>query len=194
MPKPTAVTVLGLGRMGSSLAEAFVAAGDEVTVWNRDASRIAAFDGRAAAAADAAEACAASDLVGICVADYDATYEILAQTDVAAALAGRTLIQFSSGSPDEARGLASWARDNGIEYLDGAILTYPDGIGADRADAVIFYSGNAAAFDLYRNALLALGGRRPSSARRRRRRGGRPRLAQLRIRGDCGPAAGRRLL
>lgn len=159
MPTPTAVTVLGLGRMGSSLAEAFVTAGHEVTVWNRDSGRAAAFGGRVSAATNAAEACSASDLVGVCVADYDATYEILAQSDVAAALAGRTLIQFSSGSPDEARGLASWAGENEIEYLDGAILTYPDGIGADHADTVIFYSGASGAFDRYRNALLALGGR-----------------------------------
>jgi 3-hydroxyisobutyrate dehydrogenase-like beta-hydroxyacid dehydrogenase len=47
MPTPTAVTVLGLGRMGSSLAEALIAAGHQVTVWNRDGRKSAAFEGRA---------------------------------------------------------------------------------------------------------------------------------------------------
>jgi 3-hydroxyisobutyrate dehydrogenase-like beta-hydroxyacid dehydrogenase len=159
MSIPTAVTVLGLGRMGSSLAEAFIAAGHEVTVWNRDGSKRRAFEGRAHIGTNATEACRASDLVGVCVANYEATSAILADTDTAAALADRTLIQFSSGSPDDARALASWASENPIDYLDGAILTYPDGIGADHADTVIFYSGARGAFDRYRGALLALGGR-----------------------------------
>ena len=159
MSTPTAVTVLGLGRMGSSLAEAFIAAGHEVTVWNRDGGKCAAFDERARIAATSADACAASDLVGICVADYEASNAILTDADTAAALADRTLIQFSSGSPDEARTLASWAADARIDYVEGAILTYPDGIGADHADTVIFYSGAREAFDRYRDTLLALGGR-----------------------------------
>ncbi len=159
MPTPTAVTVLGLGRMGSSLAEAFIAAGHEVTVWNRDRSKCGAFEGRARLGATAAEACGASDLVGICVADYDAARASLAGPGTAAALADRTLIQFSSGSPDDARALESWASENRIDYLDGAILTYPDGIGADHADRVIFYAGARDAFDRHRGVLLALGGR-----------------------------------
>jgi 3-hydroxyisobutyrate dehydrogenase-like beta-hydroxyacid dehydrogenase len=69
------------------------------------------------------------------------------------------LIQFSSGGPDDARALESWANENRIDYLDGAILTYPDGIGADHPDTVIFYSGARDAFDRYRDVLLALGGR-----------------------------------
>jgi len=159
MPTPTAVTVLGLGRMGSSLAEALIAAGHQVTVWNRDGRKSAAFEGRARVLASPAEACAASDLVGICVADYDAASAILADGETASALAGRTLIQFSSGGPDDARALESWANENRIDYLDGAILTYPDGIGADHPDTVIFYSGARDAFDRYRDVLLALGGR-----------------------------------
>jgi 3-hydroxyisobutyrate dehydrogenase-like beta-hydroxyacid dehydrogenase len=159
MGTPTAVTVLGLGRMGSSLAEAFIAAGHEVTVWNRDRSKCGAFEGRARIAATAAEACAASDLVGICVADYEAANSILADSDAGAALADRTLVQFSSGSPDDARALESWTSEHRVDYLDGAILTYPDGIGPDHPDTVIFYSGSRDAFDRHRDALLALGGR-----------------------------------
>lgn len=158
MATPTAITVLGLGRMGSSLAEAFIAAGHEVTVWNRDGSKCDAFENRARIAATAAEACGASELVGICVADYEAAGAIL-DADAATALADRTLVQFSSGSPDDARALGAWAGEQRIDYLDGAILTYPDGIGPDHADTVIFYSGSRAGFDRHRDALLALGGR-----------------------------------
>jgi 3-hydroxyisobutyrate dehydrogenase-like beta-hydroxyacid dehydrogenase len=159
MPASATVTVLGLGRMGSSLAEAFIAAGHEVTVWNRDGGKRTAFEGRARIAATAADACAASDLIGICVADYDAANSILADAETVAALAGRTLVQFSSGGPDDARAMGAWASANRIDYLDGAILTYPDGIGADHPDTVVFYSGARDAFDRHKEALLALGGR-----------------------------------
>ncbi len=145
--------------MGSSLAEAFLDAGHELTVFNRDGAKCQAFEGRAEISADAAEASSASDLVVVCVADYEAANSILDDSDTSAALRGRVLVQLSSGGPDEARALGAWAAGNEIDYLDGAILTYPDGIGPDHPDSVIFYSGSRAAFDLHRGALLALGGR-----------------------------------
>jgi 3-hydroxyisobutyrate dehydrogenase-like beta-hydroxyacid dehydrogenase len=159
MPPATAVSIRGLGRMGSSLAEGFLAAGHQVTAWNRNPDKRDPFEGRARIAASAAEAAAASDLVVICVADYEAASAILGDPDTGAALAGRTLIQMSSGGPDDARALGAWAAERGIEYLDGAILTYPDGIGPDHPDSVIFYSGSRPAFERHREALLALGGR-----------------------------------
>ena len=41
------------------------------------------------------------------------------------ALRGKVLVQLSSGTPDEAREMESWARPRGIDYLDGAIMNYP---------------------------------------------------------------------
>ena len=145
--------------MGSSLAEAFLATGHELTVWNRDAGKHAAFEGRAGVGVTAAEASAASDLVVVCVANYDAARAVLEDGGTAAALAGRTLVQFSSGSPEDARALNAWAARHEVGYLDGAILAYPAEIGSDHPDTVIFYSGSRAAFDRHRGALLALGGR-----------------------------------
>jgi 3-hydroxyisobutyrate dehydrogenase-like beta-hydroxyacid dehydrogenase len=150
---------MGLGRMGSSLAEAFLAAGHELTVFNRDRAKCVAFEGRADISAEPAEAASASDLVVVCVADYEAASSILNAPDASAALRGRTLVQLSSGGPDEARDLGAWAARNEIDYLDGAILTYPDGIGPGHPDTVIFYSGSRAGFDHHRGTLLALGGR-----------------------------------
>lgn len=49
------------------------------------------------------------------------------------ALAGRALVQLSTGSPAEARQFARWLNSNGIVVLDGAIMPYPEGIGADYA-------------------------------------------------------------
>jgi 3-hydroxyisobutyrate dehydrogenase-like beta-hydroxyacid dehydrogenase len=151
------VAVIGLGNMGAALARAFIAAGHDVTVWNRGAERRAAFDGICTIAATPAEACAASDLVVACLADYDATAEVLATTGVADALGGLTLVQLASGSPDDARGLAAWAGERGIGYLDGKILTYPARIGDE--PTIIAYAGSRSAYDAHAATLRALGGR-----------------------------------
>jgi 3-hydroxyisobutyrate dehydrogenase-like beta-hydroxyacid dehydrogenase len=159
MAQPTKVAVLGLGRMGSSLAEAFLAAGHELSVWNRDPGKCEAFDGRATIGSTAAEAVSSSDLVVVCVADYAAASAILTEAHASAALRGRALVQLSSGSPEDARAMGAWATRNDVDYLDGAISTYPDGIGPDHPDTVIFYSGSPSAFAGHRETLHALGGR-----------------------------------
>ena len=152
-----AVTVLGLGRMGSALAEAFIAAGHDVTAWNRGAKRRAALSSRCHVVDDAAAACAASRLVVVCVADYDATRSILESPGVVEALRGAVLVQLSSGGPKDARTLADFAAQSEFDYLDGAIITYPSRIG-DRL-TVLVYSGSRVAYDANVETLRALGGR-----------------------------------
>lgn len=140
------VTVLGLGNMGSALAEAFSNAGHATTGWTRSGGT-----------GSAADACAASDLVVACVSDYDATREILAAPGVTEALAGKTLVQLATGAPADARALAAWAASAGVAYIDGAIATYPARIGDP--PTMVFYSGDRAAYERHRETLTALGGR-----------------------------------
>ena len=66
-------------------------------------------------------------------------------------------MQLATGGPADARGLAAWAADAGVAYLDGAIATYPARIGD--APTIVFYSGDRAAYDRHRATLEALGGR-----------------------------------
>lgn len=79
----------------------------------------------------------ASPLIFICVADYATTRSLLSAPHVAAALAGRTLIQLSTGTPREAREMAAWAKDNGADYLDGAIMAYVHMIGGPKAQILV---------------------------------------------------------
>ncbi|BAU82262.1 NAD-dependent glycerol-3-phosphate dehydrogenase [Streptomyces laurentii] len=153
---PVPVTVLGLGLMGRALAAALLAAGHPVTVWNRTPAKAAELAGRGAvAAASVTEAVAASGLVIVCVSDYAAVRTLLGPA--APALAGRTLVNLTSGTSEEARETAAWAAERGAAaYLDGAILTVPQGIGT--ADAALLFSGPRASFDTYGPALRALGG------------------------------------
>jgi 3-hydroxyisobutyrate dehydrogenase-like beta-hydroxyacid dehydrogenase len=151
------VSVIGLGAMGSALARALLRAGHQVTVWNRTAAKAAPLlsDG-AAMAASAATAVGASPVVIVCVDDYDVTRAILGAGDVVAALPGRTVVQLSTGSPQEARTAEAWVWERGAAYLDGAILAYPDEIGTPTA--AIFVAGAPSTFQAVEPLLGALAG------------------------------------
>ncbi|MDT0344429.1 NAD(P)-dependent oxidoreductase [Streptomyces litchfieldiae] len=149
-----AVSVLGLGSMGSALAAALLDRGHPATVWNRSADKARPLADRGARpAATAEEAIVASPLVIACVLDYDALHAVL--DPIAGSLAGKTLVNLTSGSPEQAREAAAWARSHGADYLDGAIMTTPPGVGS--ADMMFLYSGEQAVFEAHRPTLAALG-------------------------------------
>ncbi|WP_410601188.1 NAD(P)-dependent oxidoreductase [Amycolatopsis sp. lyj-90] len=145
----TSVTVLGLGPMGHALAAAFIAAGHPTTGWNRTPGKENGLD--ATVAATAGQAIAVSPLVVVCVRDYEVAESIL-DTD---ALKGRTLVNLSGGSPRQAREMASWAADHGVDYLDGVIVATTEAIGGP--EATLFYSGPADVYEKHRGTLAALG-------------------------------------
>ncbi|GAB2584254.1 NAD(P)-binding domain-containing protein [Streptomyces capparidis] len=151
---PVRVAVVGLGNLGRVIAETFLAQGHRVTVWNRTAARADDLVAKGATrAATVADAVAASDTVVVCVLDYTAVRDLL--TPVGGALAGRTLVNVTSGTPEEARELAAWARARGADYVDGAVYAVPQTIGTP--EAFVFYSGPPAVFEAQRALLAPLG-------------------------------------
>ncbi|MFD5429855.1 NAD(P)-dependent oxidoreductase [Streptomyces sp. NPDC127084] len=149
-----AVTVIGLGSMGSALATALLDRGHPLTVWNRSASKAQPLVDRGARlAATPDEAVSASPLTLVCVLDYDALHSAL--DPAAGAITGKTLINLTSGSPEQAHEAAAWARCLGIDYLDGAIMTTPPGVGSP--EMMFLYSGSRDVFETHRPTLAALG-------------------------------------
>jgi len=154
------VTVIGLGMMGQALAEAFLKDGHRTTVWNRSAGKADDLVAKGAlSAATAAEAISASRVVVVCVSDYDAVRLILGNLDDASgdALAGRAIVNLTSGTPEQARELAAWAATRGAEYLDGSIMAIPPGIG--QPETLLLYSGSQRVFETNQPMLKLLGGR-----------------------------------
>lgn len=151
----TPVTVVGLGSMGTALAEAYVEAGHPTTVWNRSAGRAAPLVAKGAVHHAAInDAVAASPLVVACLTTYDATLEALEPAvDV---LSGRTLVTLNSGVPDHVRRLDDWAAEHGVRLLDGAIKNVPQAVG--KRETLLYYSGDKALFDEHEEALRVLGG------------------------------------
>jgi 3-hydroxyisobutyrate dehydrogenase-like beta-hydroxyacid dehydrogenase len=92
----------------------------------------------------------------VCVEDYKVTRSILGREEVTPALAGRVLVELSSGTPQDARDAEVWARQRGADYLDGAIMATPSQIG--RPDTPIFVSGAETAFRRSEPVLKTLAG------------------------------------
>ena len=153
----TDVSVIGLGAMGSALARAFIGAGHAVTIWNRTAARMKPLVSLGATVASSpADAAIASPVCVVCIDNYGATRRLIQEAGMLEPLAGRTLVQLSTGTPAEARDLSSWLTTHGVNVLDGAIMPYPDGIGAE--DAQILFAGSADLYGSCKPTLDCLGG------------------------------------
>ncbi|TDE25046.1 NAD(P)-dependent oxidoreductase [Nonomuraea mesophila] len=144
------VSVLGLGAMGSALADALVKAGYATTVWNRSPEKADDLVAQGAeAAATAGDAVRASGLVITCLLDHASVHKVL--DPLSRDLAGRTLINVTTTSPAESRELAAWAAHAGVTYLDGGIMAVPQMIG--QPGSSLLYSGSADAFHQYKPLL-----------------------------------------
>jgi 3-hydroxyisobutyrate dehydrogenase-like beta-hydroxyacid dehydrogenase len=107
-------------------------------------------------AADAVSAVAASQVILICIDNYESSNLMLQNEKVSPLLAGRTVVQLSRGTPKEAVDTAEWMREHNVTFLDGAILGGPNGIGTD--DAHILLCGDEAAFEKAGRLLACLAG------------------------------------
>jgi len=152
MSSREAVTVIGLGAMGSAMAEVFLAAGHPTTVWNRTPGKAGKLVAAGAVeAATAAEAVVASNLVVISQVDYAAMDESLAGVD----LTGRVLVNLSSDSPDRLRSASQSVAERGGSLVTGGIMVPPQGIG--QPSAYVFYSGSQKVVEAHRETLEVLG-------------------------------------
>lgn len=151
------VTVLGLGSMGSALAAALLDGDHPTTIWNRTPGKAEPLVARGATrAATVTDAVSASPVAIVCVLDYPAAREVLAAAGDA--LAGRTVVNLTNGTPKDARDMAAWVAGNGASYLDGGIMAVPAMIGGPGSLAL--YSGSADAFESFEPVLRRLGSAR----------------------------------
>lgn len=150
------VSVIGLGLMGTALARALLAGGHRVTVWNRTRRKAESVAAAGAdVASDATKAVTASPLVIMCLTDYAATDDVLRQPGVAQALAGRTLVQMTIGTQQQAREQSAWAAECGARFIAGGIMAFPSAIG--QPNCMVLYGGDPS-FAENRRIFESLGG------------------------------------
>jgi 3-hydroxyisobutyrate dehydrogenase-like beta-hydroxyacid dehydrogenase len=148
------IGVIGLGAMGRTLARAFLGRGHATTVWNRSPGRA---DELVALGATVAEhpgpLIASSSFTVICVLDHDAVGAVLDGAN--GAVSDRTLVNLTSSTPDQARGLAARVTRAGGRYLDGSIMVPTPVIGTD--GGLVLYGGDRSVYDDDVETLHALG-------------------------------------
>jgi 3-hydroxyisobutyrate dehydrogenase-like beta-hydroxyacid dehydrogenase len=151
------ITMIGLGAMGATLAKTFIQAGHQTTVWNRSAENIKQFQRtNAICALSLKEAIEASPIIIICIDNYDVTKQLFDDVDTGVHLEEKVLLQLSTGSPQEVSTMETWASEKGAEYLDGAIMSYPDGIGKESSR--LLFSGPQKTYEQCCPFLACLGG------------------------------------
>jgi 3-hydroxyisobutyrate dehydrogenase-like beta-hydroxyacid dehydrogenase len=149
----TPVTIIGLGAMGSALAHAYINAGHPATVWNRSADKAVPLVAKGAVeAASVEDAVRASPLIITCLTSFEATLSVLSPAE----LAGRTLVTLNTGSPADARKVASWAKAKGALFLGGAVKNVPEAVG--KPDTLLYYGGSRDVFDANVETLRVMGG------------------------------------
>jgi 3-hydroxyisobutyrate dehydrogenase-like beta-hydroxyacid dehydrogenase len=148
------VAVIGLGSMGRKLVELLKERFD-VIVWNRTQAKAHELTGVQAAESPEA-AMREADVTVICVYDYGAVKDILYGIKDSTVFAGKTLINFTTGSPEEAAEIESLLSLYKANYINGALQVAPDQMGLD--DTTILLSGKKEAFESEENLLKVFGG------------------------------------
>lgn len=150
------VAVIGLGNMGSALADALLSAGYSLIVWNRTASKSIPLAAKGAVAADsAAEAAKQADITVVCLAEYEAFVSVVQTEEVSEALEGKLLVQLGGVTADQAQQISEWAKAQNIEYLEGSILGGPVEVRAAAANPVC--SGPKSMFESNKELLSVFG-------------------------------------
>ncbi|GLI79188.1 hypothetical protein PoHVEF18_007516 [Penicillium ochrochloron] len=149
----SSVSILGLGAMGTALATRFLKEKYKVAVWNRSPEKaIPLLDRGANLAQTAVDGINASDLIIICLLDNAAVQTTVA--DALDQLQGKTIVNLTNGTPDQARKLSDLIVGHGARYIHGGIMATPSMIGSPHA--LVLYSGLQQAFKAYEPDLLVL--------------------------------------
>ncbi len=153
---------IGLGLMGTPIAEKLLDAGYALTVWGRSPQKLESILKRGATAAASPRALAeASDVILLCVTDTSAVEAVVFGSDGIAAsadAAGKTLIDHSSIRPEASRDFAERLKAAcGMDWLDAPVSGGPAGVA--RGSLVVMAGGEAKAFEMVQGIVSAYAAR-----------------------------------
>lgn len=156
----SSIGFLGLGTMGRGMASRLVAAGFDVSVWNRTRDRADAVAAQGArVAATPADAAAGADIVISMVADDAASRTVWLAADGALARAkkGAVMIESSTVSPGWIAELGARVAAHGSEMLDAPVTGSKTH--AANGDLLFLVGGAASVVEQARPVLAAMGSR-----------------------------------
>jgi 3-hydroxyisobutyrate dehydrogenase len=148
---------IGIGLMGKPMVLRLLAAGHEVTVWNRSRAKLApVLEKGAKAAASPADVARASEIVMMCVTDQRAAEQVLFGKDgvLEGGAKDKLVVDFSSIAPASARDFAARMAKAGIGMIDAPVS---GGVpGAEKGTLAIMAGGRAADIERARPVVMQL--------------------------------------
>ena len=154
----TRIGFVGLGLIGAPMCKNLVAAGHEVSVWNRTASRMDPLVAKGAhPAASAAEAARGSSITITCVSDSADVRDVILGPGgiIEGASSGATVIDMSTISPAVTREIAAKLLEQGTHMIDAPVSGGVTGAAAGTLS--IMAGGDRAVFDASLPVLEAMG-------------------------------------
>ncbi|QKR99862.1 NAD(P)-dependent oxidoreductase [Sphingomonas sp. CL5.1] len=151
------VSVLGLGAMGTIMAQAFLRQGKRVAIWNRSADKAETLVAAGAHLCESAEAALAASPVAVLVLLNDeAVRAIFDAVGVSRALSNCTIVNYTTNSKEESLALHARVNAAGGQYLKGVIVAYPRNVGHPRSYCI--HTGDRDAFERHGELLKILAG------------------------------------
>ncbi|WP_031528385.1 NAD(P)-dependent oxidoreductase [Dyadobacter crusticola] len=138
------IAFLGLGNLGSPIAERLIDSGFELTVWNRTSSKAEPLaKSGAKVAGSPVEAIVPGGIVFSVLADDNAVETTFSEELLAKLGEGALHVSMSTISPDCSRKLAETHKKHGVSYVAAPIFARPDAVRSGMGNIVI--SGEASA-------------------------------------------------
>jgi 3-hydroxyisobutyrate dehydrogenase len=155
--KPS-IGFIGMGHMGSHMAQRLLDAGYQVTVYDRTKQKAQEVGQRGAQVAQTPKDLAANcQVVMACVTDDEAQEEVMFGPDgaLAGTHVGSVIIDLSTVSPDASRRLFQAAKEQGVPMIDAAVSgSVPQ---VDQGSLVIFVGGEHQTYEQCKPILDVLG-------------------------------------
>ncbi|KAA8643952.1 hypothetical protein EYZ11_006356 [Aspergillus tanneri] len=133
------VSILGLGAMGTALASQYLSHNYKTTVWNRSPEKARPLVDKGASHASSIPDALLNDLIIICLVDNPSVTQTL--TPALSSLTGKTIVNLTNGTPNQAREISSLVTSHGARYIHGGIMAVPAMVGTPHA--VLLYSGES---------------------------------------------------
>ena len=155
--KPS-IGFIGMGHMGSHMAQRLLDAGYQVTVYDRTKEKAKALGQRGALVAQTPKELAANcQIVMACVTDDEAQQDVMFGPDgaLAGVHTGSMMIDLSTVSPDASRRLFQAAKEKGVPMIDAAVSgSVPQ---VEQGSLVIFVGGEQETYQQCKPILDVLG-------------------------------------
>ena len=120
------ISVIGLGSMGSALAETLLKSDFNVSVWNRTLLKSKKLENKGANICSSPnDAFKNSQFIIASLSNYEAWNNIINSNQIDMDLSGKTIIQLTTGSIEEVSALSDWVKKHNGNLLEGIISCFP---------------------------------------------------------------------